>query len=333
MKERSLIDQENRKINYLRISVTDRCNLRCMYCMPCDENPFIPHSEILSYEEILRLTTLAVRVGIRKVRLTGGEPLIRRDILDFIRDLGKLDGLEQITLTTNGILLPETAGKLMASGVRRINVSLDSLRPERYAQITRKDMLHRVLEGINVAERMGFDPIKLNVVMLRGVNDDEITDFARLSLNKPYQIRFIEFMPVGEGNGWSQGKFISIDEIRSKIAALGPLEPLERGESMDGPAERFKLKGAKGEIGFIGGMSNHFCSQCNRLRLTSSGTLRGCLFSDKEIDVKNPLRTGEPDEHIEGLILRAIETKPSGGLGSLLQSPRKCSRPMSTIGG
>lgn len=331
MKEERFVDSNNRVINYLRISLTDRCNLRCVYCMPEEGLPRLPHQEILTYEEILRVTRLAVRGGIRKVRLTGGEPLIRRGVIDFVRSLGKVPGLEQITLTTNGVLLAEVAGDLLGSGIRRINVSLDSLKPDRYAQITRRDMFQRVWEGLSVAERVGFDPIKINVVVMRGVNDDEIADFARLSLQKPYHIRFIEFMPVGEKNGWSNGRFMPTDEIRARIEEVGPLRHLERGR-MDGPAERFVLKGAEGEIGFIGALSHHFCSQCNRLRLTSAGTLRGCLFSDEEIDVKTALRAGEPDERIAGLIRLAIETKPTGH-GSLLQSPRKCSRPMSTIGG
>ncbi len=332
MNEKRFIDSNNRIINYLRISLTDRCNLRCIYCMPEEGLPRLLHSEILTYEEILRIARLAVRGGIRKIRLTGGEPLVRKGIIDFVRRLGTVDGLDQITLTTNGVLLPEMAEDLLASGVRRINISLDSLKPGRYARITRRDMFHRVWEGLRLAERIGFDPIKVNVVAMRGVNDDEIADFARLSLHKPYHIRFIEFMPVGARNGWSNGRFIPTDEIRARIEAeVASLQPLERGR-MDGPAERFALNGGIGEIGFIGALSHHFCSKCNRLRLTSAGTLRGCLFSDEEIDIKTSLRSGEPDERIEALLRRAIETKPTGH-GSLLQSPRKCSRPMSTIGG
>ncbi len=326
-----MIDRNNRTINYLRISLTDRCNLRCVYCMPEQGVQILPHSEILTYEEILRLTRLAVRSGIRKVRLTGGEPLVRKGLVDFVACLGEVKELEQITLTTNGVRLAELGGRLREHGVNRVNVSLDSLKPERFARITRRDVFHRVWEGLQAAERLGFDPIKINVVAMRGVNDDEILDFARLSLEKPYHVRFIEFMPVGKENGWTNERFISIDEIRDRIGRLGSLRRLQWSE-MDGPAERFALEGAQGEIGFIGALSHHFCSRCNRLRLTSAGTLRGCLFSDDEIDVKTPLRSGEPDEVLEGLIQRAIETKPAGH-GSMLQSPRKCSRPMSSIGG
>ncbi|MCF8061361.1 MAG: GTP 3',8-cyclase MoaA [Deltaproteobacteria bacterium] len=331
MRENRFIDRNNRTINYLRISLTDRCNLRCAYCMPEEGIQCLPHPEILTYEEILRLARLAVRGGIRKVRLTGGEPLVRRGVLEFVRRLGGLEGLEVISLTTNGVLLADFAEDLRACGVSRVNISLDSLDPERYARITRRDAFHRVLEGLREAERVGFKPIKINVVAMRGVNDDEILDFARLSLEKPYHVRFIEFMPVGMENGWTRDRFISTDEIRDRLSRLGPLRPQEHRD-MDGPAERFVLEGAKGEIGFIGALSHHFCSQCNRLRLTSAGTLRGCLFSDEEIDVKTPLRSGASDEVLAGLIQRAIETKPAGH-GSLLQSPRKCSRPMSTIGG
>ena len=291
----------------------------------------IPHSEVLSYEELLRVTHLAVRGGIRKVRLTGGEPLVRKGVIDFVRRLGRIDGLEQITLTTNGVLLGQHASDLWASGVRHVNVSLDSLRPERYKEITRRDAFHRVWEGLQEAERLGFRPIKINVVAMRGVNDDEIEDFARLSLEKPYHVRFIEFMPVGKDNGWTGERFISTAEIRERITALGPLRCLD-SRPLDGPAERFVLQGSRGEIGFIGALSHHFCSRCNRLRLTSEGALRGCLFSDDETDIKTPLRNGATDECIMGLIRHAIATKPEGH-GSLLQSPRKCSRPMSRIGG
>ncbi len=331
MRDNCFIDRNNRVINYLRISLTDRCNLRCAYCMPEEGIQCLPHAEILTYEEILRLARLAVGGGIRKVRLTGGEPLVRRGVVEFVCRLGELEGLEVIGLTTNGVLLADYAEDLRACGVSRINVSLDTLRPDRYARITRRDAFHRVREGLRAAERAGFKPIKINVVAMRGVNDDEILDFARLSLEKPYHVRFIEFMPVGAENGWTKDRFISTDEIRERIGRLGALRPLQH-RPMDGPAERFVLDGGRGEIGFIGALSHHFCSQCNRLRLTSAGTLRGCLFSDEEIDVKTPLRSGASDEVLSGLIQRAIETKPAGH-GSLLQSPRKCSRPMSTIGG
>jgi len=325
------IDRNNRVINYLRISVTDRCNLRCIYCMPGGGVSTMPHDEILTYEELLRIAGLAVRGGIRKVRLTGGEPLVRKDITTFVRKLGTLEGLEQITLTTNGVLLADMAADLRACGIRRVNVSLDSLRPDRYAEITRRDAFQQVMKGLRAAEEAGFDPIKINVVAMRGVNDDEILDFARLSLRKPYHVRFIEFMPVGKENGWKRQAFISTGEIRERIEHAGSLRPLPHG-LLDGPAERYILEGAEGEIGFIGALSHHFCSQCNRLRLTADGALRGCLFSDTEIDVKTPLRQGASDEHISALIQRAIDTKPEGH-GSILQSPRKCTRNMSSIGG
>lgn len=291
----------------------------------------IPHREVLSYEELLRVTRLAVHGGIRKVRLTGGEPLVRKGVIDFIRQLGRVDGLEQITLTTNGVLLAQYAADLRAAGVTHVNVSLDSLQPGRYKQITRRDAFHRVWEGLEEVERLGFRPIKINVVAMRGVNDDEILDFARLSLEKPYHVRFIEFMPVGEKNGWTGDRFISTAEIRDRITALGPLRSLD-SRPLDGPAERFVLQGSKGEIGFIGALSHHFCSRCNRLRLTAEGALRGCLFSDDETDIKTPLRSGASDECIMELIRHVIATKPKGH-GSMLQSPRKCSRPMSRIGG
>jgi cyclic pyranopterin phosphate synthase len=320
-----------RIINYLRLSITDRCNLRCMYCMPEEGIHFRPHSEILSYEEILRFVNISVRTGIRKVRLTGGEPLVRKGLIGFLEELSRIQELDEITITTNGILLKEMAAKIKACGISRLNVSLDSLKPDRFRRITGRDQFNRVWEGILEAERQGFDPIKINVVAIRGVNDDEILDFARLSREKPYHIRFIELMPVGKDNGWSPEKFISEQEIRERIQSLGALKPLEN-HRLDGPAQRYVLEGGRGEIGLIGAMSNHFCDQCNRLRLTAEGRLRSCLFSDQEIDIKTPLRSGKDDEHLRGLIMDAIRIKPENH-GLMNPGPRKCVRHMSSIGG
>ncbi len=325
------IDKSKQVINYLRLSVTDRCNLRCTYCMPDEGIDFVPHDEILRYEEILHIVRLSVQVGIRKIRLTGGEPLVRKGLIDFLRELNSVEGLNEVTLTTNGVLLKEFAEDLKECGISRINISLDSLRPERFSLITGRDLFAPVWEGIQEAEKVGLDPIKINVVVIKDVNDDEILDFARLTLEKPYHVRFIEYMPVGENSGWNSDKFISTDNIRRMIQTLGDLRPI--GPSpLDGPAERFTLEGGKGEIGFIGAMSNHFCAMCNRLRLTAEGHLRGCLFSEEEIDIKGPLRNGRDDHHLLELIRLAIERKPKDH-GPLGQGPRKCVRPMSTIGG
>ena len=301
MNNNKLIDNNNRLINYLRLSITDRCNLRCMYCMPDEGIDFLPHSDILSYEEMLHVVKISTRVGIQKVRLTGGEPLVRKGFLHFLERLCSIDELGEITLTTNGVLLHEYARGLRDCGICRINISLDSLKPERFKKITGRDDFHRVWEGIQEAERLGFSPLKINVVAIRGVNDDEILDFARLTLEKPYHIRFIELMPVGKQNFWTNERFISTEEIYNVIQRLGPLRPIV-SNALDGPARRYVLDGGKGEIGFIGAMSHHFCDSCNRLRLTAEGHLRSCLFSDREIDIKTPLRRGEGDDKLFNLI-------------------------------
>lgn len=320
-----------RVINYLRLSIIDRCNMRCTYCMPEEGIDFLPHTEILTYEEILHIVRLSVQLGIRKIRLTGGEPLVRKGIIGFLEKLGKIEPLDEITLTTNGVLLKEYAADIKASGICRINISLDSLKAERFFHITGRDYFDRVWEGIQEVERLGFNPIKINVVAIKGLNDDEILDFARMTLKKPYHIRFIEFMPVGERNGWSSEKFMSTGEIYKLIQGLGDLTPIN-SNPLDGPAQRFVLDGARGEVGFIGALSNHFCNICNRLRLTAEGHLRSCLFSDREIDIKTPLREGKGDPHLLELLRFAIENKPENH-GLKQQMPRKCVRHMSSIGG
>lgn len=325
------MNKSKRPINYLRLSVTDRCNLRCTYCMPEEGCAFVPHEEILTYEEILHLVKLSVQSGIRKVRLTGGEPLVRKGFIEFLQRLCNIKELNEVTLTTNGVLLKEFAADIKECGICRINVSLDSLKAKRFSRITGRDSFERVWQGIQEADRLGFSPIKINMVALKGINDDEILDFARLTLEKPYHVRFIEFMPVGEQNCWSWEKFISTDEIRGRIETMGTLRPI-KADRFGGPAERFVLDGSKGEIGFIGALSNHFCTLCNRLRLTAEGHLRSCLFSEQEIDIKTPLRNGNNDGHLLELIRLAMENKPKDH-SPLGQGPRKCIRQMSTIGG
>jgi len=299
--------------------------------MPEEGIRFMPHDEILTYEEMLNIVNLCVQKGIRKVRLTGGEPLVRKGIIGFIQKLCSLDGLEEITLTTNGVLLKEFAAPLRDCGICRINVSMDTLKPERFRQIARRDYFRQIWEGIDEAERVGINPIKINVVAIRGMNDDEIVDFALLTYRKPYHVRFIELMPVGEKNTWMSERFISIKEIQDRIQSLGPLYPVNSGP-LDGPANRYALKGAKGEIGLIGALSHHFCENCNRLRLTADGHLRGCLFSDYECDIKTPLREGKGDGYLLNLISETILNKPEdSGIG--LITPRKCVRSMNSIGG
>jgi cyclic pyranopterin phosphate synthase len=327
-----LRDNHNRVINYLRLSVTDRCNLRCVYCMPEEGTPFMPHGEMLTYEEMLHLLELCIQQGIGKVRLTGGEPLIRRGFIGFVERLCKFKRIDEITLTTNGVFLKDFARVLRDCGICRINVSMDTLNPDRFRRITRRDDYGRVWEGIEEAERVGFDPIKLNVVAMRGINDDEIVDFAHLTREKPYHIRFIELMPVGRENAfWTAERFLPSKEIFDRIQRLDPLTPIDRNP-LDGPAERYTLDGARGEIGFIGALSHHFCETCNRLRLTADGHLRGCLFSEQETDLKTPLREGREDRYILDLIRNTLQTKPANH-GLAESRPRKCTRQMNRIGG
>jgi cyclic pyranopterin phosphate synthase len=332
-----LKDSFQRTINYMRISITDRCNLRCIYCMPSNGLLPIAHEEILRYEEIVRILRIAVDIGVRKIRITGGEPLVRRNVTYLISLIKKINGIKDLSLTTNGILLERYAKKLADAGLARVNISLDSLRPDRYREITRGGDIDAVLKGIEAAERAGFTPIKINMVPIRGFNDDEIEAFARITFEAPYQVRFIEFMPFGT-NMWSYEKFISSNEIKSIVEKIGPLTPVNVKKS--GPARYFKLNGAVGVIGFINPLSNHFCGECNRLRLTADGKLRPCLFSETEIDLKPALRCGASDDEIERLIKLSIKIKPEGH--TILQNTdfrvqsrdkKKYGRPMSKIGG
>ena len=327
-----LLDSFNRRINYLRISLTDRCNLRCIYCMPEQGVPKLIHEDILTYEELERLARLSVGLGIEKIRLTGGEPLVRKNIVDLIKALGEIPGIRDISLTTNGVLLAEKARSLWEAGVKRINISLDTLNSKKFTEITRFDFFNQVWEGIQEAERIGFSPIKINVVALKGINDDEILAFGRLSYEKPYHIRFIEFMPVGPENGWSTERFLSTEEIINQLEVLGPLLPVN-GQGFDGPAKRMAFEGARGEIGLISPISEHFCPACNRLRLTAEGRLRVCIFSDDETDLRTPLRNGASDRELESVIRGTITRKPKEHPIQMNPLPRKCQRQMSKIGG
>lgn len=327
-----MIDRNNRRINYLRLSITDRCNLRCMYCMPEEGLDFLSHDNILRYEEILRIVKLSIRKGIRKVRLTGGEPLVRKGFTAFLKRLSDLEGLEEITLTTNGVLLKQYAAEIKECGIHRINISLDSLNPNKFERITGRDLFGQVWEGIQEVEKLGFKPIKINVVAIRGINDDEIEDFGRLTLEKPYHVRFIEHMPIGGSNSWNSEKFMPILEIYDRLQTIAPLVPVKRRNNLDGPAQRYRIQNAKGEIGLIGALSNHFCAVCNRLRLTPDGHLRSCLFSESEIDVMPELREGKNDEAILALIEKAIKEKPEKH-DMKRQGHRSCTRQMSKIGG
>jgi len=326
-----LTDNFSRRINYLRISITDRCNLRCRYCMPEEGISLIPHAEVLRYEEILRVARLFGQLGIDKIRLTGGEPLARRGILNLVRGISQIGEIEDLSLTTNGVLLGECAEDLVRAGMKRINVSLDTLNREKFAYITRRDRFLEVRSGIQRALDVGLFPVKLNVVAIKGFNDDEILQFAKLTLEKPLTVRFIEFMPTGGVDFWDRDNVLTVDTIRGEIGKLGPLIPID-GEAKDGPAARFRLRGAAGELGFISPISSHFCNNCNRLRLTPEGSLRVCLFSDNEIDLKSHLRNHCNDEKLRDLLITALRDKPERhSINTSLF--RKCQRNMATIGG
>ncbi len=326
-----LIDQYNRRLNYLRISVTDRCNLRCLYCIPRGGVAKLGHKDILSYEEILRLARIAAGLGVQKIRVTGGEPLLRKGIFNFLPLLAALPGLEDLALTTNGIYLKENLENLRSSGIKRLNISLDSLRPEIYRRITGLDRFQAVWEAIRSAEKLGFDPIKINVVVIKGQNDSEILDFARLSLDHPYHIRFIEYMPIGTNITVLPVEHVSNSLVKSQLNKLGKLNPIGAGK-YDGPAERFRFEGAPGEIGFISPLTDHFCHDCNRLRLTASGTLSLCLLSDREEDLKGPMRDGASDDDLTRIFVRAALNKP-GAHPSASENSNHFSGQMSSIGG
>ena len=302
-----LIDNYKRHLNYLRISITDRCNLRCLYCAPGGLVPKQSHADILRYEEILRIVQVGVGLGISKVRLTGGEPLVRKGVYTFLKDLTAVEGLSDISLTTNGVLLAEHAEAIKTAGIQRINISLDTLDARKYKLIAGYDLFEQVWAGIEKAKKLGFEPIKINVVALKGYNDDEFTDLARLSLTYPFHIRFIEYMPIGNPQ-MRNGDYILAPDIKLSISELGELIPVNKSES-DGPAERYRIKGAVGEIGFIPAMSQHFCQTCNRLRLTANGQLRPCLLSDKQLDIRGPLRAGCSDDDLKAIFHQAVHHK------------------------
>jgi GTP 3',8-cyclase len=303
----ALIDTYGRRINYLRLSVTDRCNLRCSYCMPEEGVAKLSHEQVLSYEELLRISTEAVAAGIEKIRVTGGEPLVRKGILNFLAQLSGLPGLKELVLTTNGVQLGEMAQGLRDAGVQRLNISLDSLNPETFAKITRGGSLQAVLDGIAAAERVGFPPHKINVVLMRGVNDNEILDFVRLTMERPYAVRFIEYMPTCGDGDW-RDLTVPGSEIMERIAERYSVE--ETGsQERSGPARNFRVAGSLGSLGIITAMTGHFCDHCNRLRVTASGLAKGCLFSGADVDLKPALAAGDPAVLREE-IRRIVQAKP-----------------------
>jgi cyclic pyranopterin phosphate synthase len=332
-----LKDDFDRRIDYLRLSITDRCNLRCVYCMPQEGIIPFTHKEIIRYEEILRVIKIGAGLGVRKVRLTGGEPLVRRNVSFLVSALKKIPGIEDLSMTTNGTLLEQHAQELADAGLDRVNVSIDSFHAERYREITRGGALEAVMRGIAAAEKAGLKPVKINMVPIRGVNDEEVLEFARLTLPSDCHVRFIEFMPSGDNEYWSPERYISTEELKKIIGKLGPLVPVR--VRRNGPSRYYRIGGAQGVVGFISAITHHFCSDCNRLRLTADGKLRPCLFSETEIDLKSALRGGAPDEEIARLFRLAIKVKPEGHnmgdtvsrRGPLAVSGRR--RPMAKIGG
>ncbi len=326
------LDAYNRPISYLRISITDRCNLRCVYCMPPQGIAWRPHEEILRYEEIETVVRAGAELGISKIRLTGGEPLVRPGVIDLVRMLARVPGVDDLTMTTNGILLARYADELAAAGLHRVNVSLDTLDPERFHAITRLGRLEDVLAGLEAAQRAGLEPVKINTVVMRGMNDDEVVDLARQTVEAGWNLRFIEVMPVGNGlSGDWREQMVTAQEIRAQVEeALGKLEPA-RMSAGNGPARYYRLPGARGTLGFITPISEHFCYHCNRLRLTADGQLRPCLLSDAEIDLRTPLRRGAGVAEIKELLLHGIAVKPLEHHLDLWEKPEK--RVMSEIGG
>ncbi|MFW6052578.1 MAG: GTP 3',8-cyclase MoaA [Desulfosalsimonas sp.] len=306
--KKELVDAYKRHINYLRISVTDRCNLRCLYCSPGGHVKKMPHESILRYEEILRLTKVGIDLGITKVRVTGGEPFVRKGCCGFLEKLTGMHGLSDISLTTNGVLLKHQLPRLHKIGIRRLNISLDTLDPVKYREITGVNAFDRVWEAIVSALEMGFSPVKINVVALRGINENELKKLAELTFSMPVHVRFIEQMPFGGGYGQG-GPPLLAPEIKRQIETIGPLLPVSRQKN-DGPARRYRFEGAVGEIGLITAVSEHFCQECNRLRLTADGRIRSCLLSNKTTDIKTPLRNGATDKELAGVFLAAVADKP-----------------------
>jgi GTP 3',8-cyclase len=303
-----LIDGHGRAIGDVRISVTDRCNFRCQYCMPAEGLPWLDRADLLSYEEIARLVGILASMGVHDVRLTGGEPLARRELWRLVELLAADEHVHDLSLTTNGYLLARQVGQLVGAGLRRVNVSLDSLAPDRFFQLTRRRALNQVLEGLAAAEAYEqLRPIKVNVVALRDFTEDEVVRFAEFARRHPYEVRFIEFMPLDGDRSWSRDRVLPNEQVRALIDAAYPLEPI--GRARHGTARRWRFADGKGEIGFISPVSEPFCGDCNRIRITAEGKLRTCLFSLGETDLRAPLRAGADDDELEAIVRDAVWEK------------------------
>jgi cyclic pyranopterin phosphate synthase len=324
------LDRYGRRIHYLRISLTDHCNLRCLYCMP-DEMLFQPSEELMQDDEILTLVRLFTGLGFDKIRLTGGEPTIRAHVIDLVQQIANTPGVSTLTMTTNGVLLPKMAPQLAEAGLQRVNISLDTLDPEKFHTLTRWGSLEDVWSGIQAAERVGLTPIKINAVVVRGYNESDMADLARLTLEHPWQVRFIELMPFGQNNKFQSGQLVSASEMRLFIeSGVGPLEQVNGGE-LDGEARIFRLPEALGDIGFISSVSAPFCHSCARARLTADGRLRLCLLREGEVDLLNPLRTGASLAELRQLVIDGLWQKPWGH--ALAEGVIPLNREMSEIGG
>ncbi|BAH38713.1 molybdenum cofactor biosynthesis protein A [Gemmatimonas aurantiaca T-27] len=321
-------DQFGRQIEYLRISVTDRCNFRCQYCMPVEGLPWLPKGDILRYEEIADIVGQLAPMGLKRLRITGGEPTIRPELPRLIRMLRDIPGIEDIALSTNGVKLPQMSDALAEAGLHRVNISADSLRPDRVVAIARRDLGFDLKTAALAAERAGIGPIKINVVVMRGINDDEVADFAALTRDHPWHVRFIELMPVGELASLTADHVVPSDEILSRLSAVQALEPDAAPVHGNGPAVYYRYAGAPGSVGVITPMTHTYCERCNRVRLTADGRLRTCLFGDHEVPLRDALRRGEP---LAPLFVRALAEKPKEH--ALLQLRVGGLRALSEVGG
>ena len=326
-----LVDSLGRAHTDLRISLTDRCNFRCLYCLPEEQMAWLPREDLLTFAEIGRLASVATGLGVRAIRLTGGEPLIRPGVPELVRMLTGLE-LDDLSLTTNGVRLAGLAGDLAAAGLRRVNVSCDSLRRERFARITKRDALPQVLAAVDAAERSGLGPVKVNVVVMRGVNDDEVVDFAAYARDTGRVVRFIEYMPLDAGHSWERPQVVPGEEILRTIGARWPLVPVGAREHDPAPADRYAFADGQGEIGVITSVTNDFCGTCNRLRVTADGAVRNCLFSTREWSLRDAMRAGCSDDELSSLLRRSVWQKlPGHGVDE--PGFARPARTMSQIGG
>jgi len=324
------LDRFGRRIHYLRISLTDHCNLRCLYCMP-EDMTFRPNAALMQDEEILRLTRLFAELGFDKIRLTGGEPTVRANVVELVRGITHTPGVRTVSMTTNGVLLPRLAQSLAEAGLQRVNVSIDTLNPAKFRRLTRWGDLEDVWDGILAAEEAGLKPVKLNTVVVKGYNEEDVVNLARLTLDHPWQVRFIEMMPFAGATRLQVTQMVTAAQTQARVeAALGPLEPVNDGK-LDGEARVFNVPGAQGDIGFISSVSAPFCASCTRVRLTADGVLRMCLLREYEVDLLEPLRAGATQDDLRTMILDAVWNKPWGH--GLADGVYATNRVMSQIGG